>query len=124
MNLSRKVFVIILAIAIGLTAFCLCAFLDVGGLGTSLAGVGGPLTVGLKDIGMAPLRWALTDGWTVLIFYTALLIGGLVFASIWWQYDVPYKITGATTTSPASEYNTTLKREPSEPERAPTTSTA
>ena len=124
MNLSKKVFAVILAVAIGLTAFCICAFLDIGGIGTALAGFGGPITVGLKNLGMAPLNWAVTDGWTVLIFYSVLLIGGLAFASIWWQYDIPYKITGATTAaSPASNYDNTMSREPAEPERQPTVKT-
>jgi len=73
---------------------------------------------------MAPLQWALTDGWTVLIFYlvgTGLLLG---FAMLWWNQDIPYKITGATTAaSPASNYDNTMSREPSEPERQPTVKT-
>jgi len=91
---------------------------------TAVAGFGGPITVALRDAGRAPLQWGLTDGWTVLIFWTVAAIVVVGCCVLWFEKDITYKITGATTAaSPASNYDNTMSREPAEPERQPTVKT-
>ena len=104
MNLSKKVFALVLILAISLTIFFVCAYLNVGGLGSALAGVGGPISAGLYNIAVAPLNWALTGGWAVAIFYVGVLIFGLAVAAFFWQYDIPYKILGNPNSSPTTAF--------------------
>jgi hypothetical protein len=120
MELSFKKYLLITIPIFAIVIFALLAYLNVGNIGTTLSGVGGPFASGFQKLLTGPLTWASTGGWpTLAIFYLVGLIA-LPFsvAYIIWHYDVPYKITGATAPSPASSYDNSMKREPDEPERS------
>lgn len=125
MDISKKALIIILIIAIAITAFAVAVIANLGGLGTKLAGVGGPFATGLYKLFNGIPLWISGGGWPTL------LVGILVFiviipcsvAYITWHYDVPYKITG--TTAPINGYgNNTVQREPEEPETITPTGSA
>ena len=118
--ISGKVLLAILAIAIALTATVICAIADIGGFGTWLGGFSGPFTRGLTNVGAIPLNFGLASGWNMLLLYIAgLVILPVSVAAIVWHYDIPYKWQNVASPSNASTYDTTLKREPDEPEPGP-----
>jgi hypothetical protein len=120
MELSFKKYLLITIPIFAVVIFALLAYLNVGGIGTKISGVGGPFAAGFQKLLIGPLTWASAGGWpTLAIFYLVGLIAiPFSFAYIIWHYDVPYKITGATAPSPASTYDNSMKREPDEPERS------
>jgi hypothetical protein len=122
---SNKVFIAVLVIAIVLVSFAFCVALNVGGLGTALSGVGGPLAKGAYNIFAAIPQFALSGGWPTLtaIGVIFVVIVPILAAYTTWHYDIPYKITGATTTNPAGNYTNTMSREPADPETQPKTNT-
>jgi hypothetical protein len=122
MEMGLKKYLLITIPILLIVIFAFLAYFNVGGIGSSLSGVGGPFARGIYNLAIAPLNWALGGGWpTLAVFY---LIGFVVvpFALAYavWHYDWPYKITGATANSAVAGYDNTMKREPDEPERAQT----
>jgi hypothetical protein len=120
MELSFKKYLLITIPIFAVVIFALLAYLNVGGIGTKISGVGGPFAAGFQKLLIGPLTWASAGGWpTLAIFYLVGLIAiPFSFAYLIWHYDVPYKITGSTAASPASTYDNSMKREPDEPERS------
>lgn len=94
---------------------------DFQGWGKALAGAGGPFAAGLYNALVTPFKWAASGGWPTLGAALAI-IGILMIASAWsvWHYDIPYKFTGAASSSSSQTMANTTKREPDEPELAPT----
>ena len=122
-QLGTKAFIAIIAVVVIVVSLAFCVTLNIGGLGTTLSGVGGPVAKGFYNLLVKPLQWALSSGWPTLgVFY---LISFLAFpcfiAYLVWHYDVPLKVTGAASASPASNFTNTMNREPETPERSPTT---
>jgi hypothetical protein len=120
MEMSIKKYLLITIPIIAIVIFAVVAYANLGGIGTKLAGVGGPFASGFQKLLTGPLTWASAGGWpTLAIFY---LVGFIVvpfsFAYLIWHYDVPYKFSSSTQSSPASNYDNSMKREPEEPERS------
>ena len=96
MEIGKKWLAVIIILAIVLTAFSFAVIFNVGGLGSSLAGAGGPIASGFYNLLVTPLNWALSGGWpTLAVFF---LIGFVAFpcllAYLVWHNDIPYKILG------------------------------
>lgn len=121
MNISTKVLATLIIVACSITAFAAIAAVNWGGLGDTLAGFGGPVAAGIYNLAIGPVNWALSGGWpTLAVFYLiGIIVVPFTFAYIIWHFDVPYKIQGATATTPANDYTNTMRREPEEPERSP-----
>jgi hypothetical protein len=123
-NLSKKALAVVIVIVFALTLTAVLIAVDFQGWGTSLAGVGGPFAANIYNLFNGVPVWISSGGWPtlgvgILIFIVAL---PLLAAYAVWHYDVPYKITGAVAPSPASTFTNTMQREPTPPERAPTSS--
>ena len=109
------------AIIIPLTIVLTLGSLNYAGIGDTLTGWFGPVTRGFYNIGATILNWGLANGWNMAILFISVPALMVAFAYVVWHWDWGYKIPG-TSSSPAaaaSEYSSTLKREPDEPERAP-----
>ncbi len=120
-NISKKVLAVIIVVSSVVTAIAIFAAFNIGGFGDAVAGTGGPVAKGFYEIFNAPLLWGSSGGWPTLI---AVYVGGvtiiLLFAYVVYHFDLPAKITGATSTQP--DYSPSLSaypKEPAEPERAP-----
>lgn len=119
MELTKKILAIIVAVSVAITLFAVAVWQNIGGLGTSLTGAGGPVASGFYKIANAPLLWASSGGWpTLAVFYCGFIAVMFGFAWVIWHFDVPYKITGATQ-QPLGDLTHSVTREPEEPERAP-----
>jgi hypothetical protein len=121
MELSFKKYLLITIPIFAVVIFALLAYLNVGGIGTKLSGVGGPFASGFQKLLTGPLAWASNGGWpTLAIFY---LVGFIAvpfsFAYLIWHYDVPYKITGSTAPSQITGY--VAQRQPEDAETLNTT---
>jgi hypothetical protein len=94
---SNKVFIVVLVIAIILVSFAFCVALNVGGLGTSLSGVGGPIAKGLYNILNTVPIWISSGGWPTLAvgILAFVVVIPVLAAYLCWHTDLPYKITGA-----------------------------
>jgi hypothetical protein len=106
MDMSKKALIIIIVLAVAGTAFAMAVWANIGGLGTKLAGVGGPVgnTIynGLNSIP----TWISRGGWPTLavgILTFCLLLPGLV-AYACWHYDIPYKFTGNPNSTGSGSY--------------------
>lgn len=123
MELSKKLLAIIIIVAVSLTIVAVMAIFNIGGVGDSLAGAGGPFANGLYKVFKSPYEWALSGGWPTLavvcLLFWVILPCSVAYAV--WHYDIPYKITGAVAESPATGFGNTMQAEPQEPERAPQT---
>jgi hypothetical protein len=127
MDMSLKKYLLITIPIIAIVIFAVLAYANFGGIGDTLSGVGGPFANGFYTLLTGPLLWGANGGWpTLAIFY---LIGFILvpfgLAYFVWHYDLPYKISGASQPSPASNYDNSMQREPAEPERSnqPSTTT-
>ena len=123
---SRNQMFIAFAVVIFLAVLITLISTNTFGWGVAVAGFGGPLAVGLYKIFISPLNWALSGGWPtlavfILLGFVALPIG---IAALTWHYDIPYKLQNTVAPNPSNAYTATVKREPEEPERAPTTAPA
>lgn len=118
-TLSNKVFAAIFAFVIIIAVLCVLLAMNFMGWGTALSGVGGPFAAGFYKILLAPFLWVVNGGWPTLLT-GIVVIAALMLSTAYltWHYDVPLKFTGATSASPASGYDNSMKREPEEPERS------
>jgi len=95
-TLSGKPLIAVIAICVFIAVFAFAAVFNVGGLGTALAGVGGPVGSAFYSFFNAPVAWASAGGWpTLAAFYATFIVVMLVFAYVVWHFDLPYKVTGA-----------------------------
>jgi len=119
-NISNKVFIAIITIFVIIAIIAVLIAMNFMGWGTALSGIGGPFAAGFYKLLVSPLSWASVGGWpTLLVFYIiSFAIIPLLVAYSVWHFDIPYKITGSTAPSPASNYDNSMKREPEEPERS------
>jgi hypothetical protein len=117
---SNKVYIAILAVAILVTVFAMLVATNQFGLGATFAGAGGPIATNIYNVLVGFPKWVISGGWPTLIAggMIATIIPAVLLAYATWHYDLPCKLTGATaSSSPASGYDNTMKREPDEPER-------
>jgi len=118
-----KKFAVIFSIVIILAVVLTLLAVNFNGWGAAVSGVSGPFTSGISRLMQSPLNWALAGGYQLLIFYLLAFVAvPVAVAYAVWHYDLPYKITGATAPSPASNYDNSMRREPEEAERSPQTS--
>ena len=115
-------FAVVIFIAVLITLVATNTF----GWGAAVAGFGGPVAAGLYKIFISPLNWALSGGWPtlaafILFGFVALPIG---VAALSHHYHIPEKFQNTVAPNPSNAYTSTVKREPEEPERAPTTAPA
>jgi hypothetical protein len=117
---SNKVYLAILVIAVSVTVFAMLVATNQFGLGKTFAGAGGPLAANAYNFLVGFPKWVINGGWPTLIvgFLVATVIPAAALAYATWHYDLPLRVTGAASSaSPASGYDNTMKREPDEPER-------
>ena len=122
-ELSKKVLLVLMVIPVLVVIFAIAYWQNWGGIGSALAGFGGPVGSGLLAIMQNPFKFALQGGPQTALVYglgAAIIFG---FAYWVWHWDIGYKLTGAVKDTPASTYSNDMKREPDEPERAPATQT-
>jgi hypothetical protein len=116
---SKKIWASVAAIciAIGLLAGLIIG--NVGGIGSALQGAGGSASKGAYDVFSSPFKFTIAHGWPSLIIGYVAFLGFAAFCA-WatWHYDIPYHFSGVKK-SPTEEYDSTMPREPEEPERAP-----
>jgi hypothetical protein len=120
MEMSKKVLVALLIVAIIVTAVTMAA-LFVPAVRLWFTNISGPAGTGAINLLQTPLKWALTGGANTIALWGVGLIVLFGFAYWVWHWDIGYKFTGATTPNPASGYDNSMKREPEEPERSQTT---
>jgi hypothetical protein len=116
---SNKVFLAAIIISVILVAVAFAIALNVGGLGDSVSGFGGPLARGAYNIFVTPFNWVASGGWPTLAAGIGI-VGLLMVLSAYatWHYDIPYKITGVTTAD-NKMLNYTAQKEPEDPETLP-----
>ena len=61
-ELSNKAWLVITVIVAAAAVFVVCAIANIGGIGTALAGLGGPAGTAAYGVFSAPLAWALSGG--------------------------------------------------------------
>ena len=122
-ELSKKVLLILMLIPVLTVIFAIACWQNWGGIGSALAGFGGPVGAGLINLAQAPFLWAISGSAPTIIVWALIFVGVVGFAYWVWHWDIGYKLTGAVKDTPASSYSNDMKREPDEPERAPTTQT-
>lgn len=75
MKMTRNFLIVVIAITVFLTVFAVCLIFDIGGLGTALAGFGGPIGAAIVGAFQAPLEWALSGGGpTILAFWAGIIL--------------------------------------------------
>lgn len=113
--MDKKIVVILMVLAVGLTALAMAA-LFVPAVGewfhVNLGGVG----AGFLTLVQMPFIWALEGGPQTLIVYAASGIVTLALIYATWHYDLPDKITGTTASTNSNLTGYTPQREPEEPE--------
>ena len=121
MQVSKKVLAVIIAFSVAVTLLGVACYMDWGGIGTVLAGAGGPVAQGFYNIFNAPLLWGSQNGWPALAaVYCGIVAIVVGFAYVVVHYDVPAKLKGAASSQPdLSPSLSSLPKEPEEPERAP-----
>jgi len=67
MEISGKYYILSIVIIVSIAIFAVLVALNIGGLGTSLAGFGGPIAAGLYEIVAFLPRWILSGGWPTMI---------------------------------------------------------
>lgn len=80
MEISKSWFIVIIAIFVSLTILAVAVAFNIGGIGSSLAGFGGPLAAGLYEILAALPKWSLSGGWPTLAA-SIFLVLALMFAA-------------------------------------------
>lgn len=78
MEISPKIFATVIIIIVSIAIFAVCVALNVGGLGDTLAGFGGPLAAGIYEIVAFIPRWVLSGGWPTMIAGICILLAALV----------------------------------------------
>ena len=122
MNISKKVLIILLALAIIITAITMAAvFVPAVGkwFSTTFGGAG----AGLVNLAQMPLKFALSGGAQTFALYG---IGFLIlfgFAYWVWHWDIGYKLQGAASTTENKLTDYATQREPDEPETHANTTT-
>ena len=71
---TYKKFAIAAAILMILAIILTLLAVNFNGWGDAVSGVSAPLTSGLTKIGAAPLQWAQSNGYFMLIFYLAVFL--------------------------------------------------
>jgi hypothetical protein len=91
-------------------------------VGKFFAGATGPIGAVALSVALMPLNWAKSGGGpTVFAFWGILAVVMFGFAYWVWHWDIGYKISKSSAPSVPDGYSNTMKREPEEPERSPTT---
>ena len=119
MNISKKILLTLIILTITLTVIAMAAIfvpavsewfsINFGGVGA-----------GIINALQTPFRWGLTGGAQTAALYGiggALMFG---FAYWIWHCDIPYKLQGVTAPDVQQSFSNTVKKEPDEPELAPT----
>lgn len=121
-TLSKKVLVFLVITPLIVFGVAIAAILNIGGIGTALAGFGGPFGRGVLNILTAPLAWAITGGGPTIAVFWALIAFGIFGFAYWvWHWDIGYKLSSnMATKSPADGYDNSVRTEPAEPERSKT----
>ena len=120
MQLSKKVLAIIIVLAIILTAVAMAAIF-VPSVNAWFSVNTGSWGVTALAIAQAPLQYALSGGAQTALFWGVITAGLFGFAYWVWHWDIGFKLSGATKpSSPASNYDNNMAREPTEPERGST----
>jgi len=120
---SKKILAVLLIAAIAGTAVTMAAIF-VPAVGKFFASGTGPAGAAALSVAKAPLAWALSGGGpTIFGFWGIALLVVFGFAYWVWHWDIGYKISKSSAPSVPDGYSNTMKREPEEPERSPTTTT-
>jgi hypothetical protein len=119
MNVSKKVLIAILVIAILGTALTMAAIF-VPAVGEWFSSFSGPFGSGIINLFQMPLKAALEGGAQTIAFWGIIAIIVFGFAYWVWHWDIGYKISGATAPAVEQAFSNTTKREPDEPELSPT----
>lgn len=123
-TLSKTWLLVLMLVPVIITLVAIAAWQNWGGIGTALAGFGGPLGAGLVNIASMPMNFALAGTAQLAIVWGAIVLAMLGFAYWVWHWDIGYKLSRGTSASPVLNYDNTMKREPEEPERSPTANPA
>ncbi len=105
---SNKILVVLLVIAVSVTAFAMAAYVNLGGLGTALSGFGGPIGTAIANAARTPFQWALSGGGPTLAAGYAIIFT-IIIVVAWanWHYEPWYKIQPPNTTTPGFQQSTT-----------------
>ena len=106
MNISKKVLIILLALAIIITAITMAAvFVPAVGkwFSTTFGGAG----AGLVNLAQIPLKFALEGGAQTFALYGIGLLVLFGFAYWVWHWDIGYKFTGANQNAGDGNYQST-----------------
>ena len=108
--------VLLMSIVVALTLLAV----NFQGWGTAVSSSTGPVTTGLYNIGANYLSFGLQSGYNMLLIIIVIpAIAIVISCYVTWHWDVGYMLSkNNASSSPASNYDNTMKREPEEPERS------